>query len=277
MRKSYYFTYTQKLEEEILLSTRIENQIREAVSKNQFKLYYQPIFRAEDQKLYGFETLLRWDEGTFDKSISPEQVITTAEESGQILVIGQWILAEAFKQFEQWNEKYNTNIKLTINVSPKQLLDKNWLADLKKLLEDTKVRRENIIFEITETAIVEQMKKMVATLNKTTELGFLFLVDDFCTGYSSLQYIQQLPVCGVKIDKSFIQSIDERKKQVEKATLAESIFAMVENLHLIAVAEGVETASQLAFVKRYPNSLVQGYYLSKPLSAEDATKRLETA
>lgn len=198
--------------------------------------------------------------------ISPDIFIEIAEESQQILKLGAWIMYHAFKQIKRWN-KLKRDFKLSINISPIQFHDADFIPNIISIKQETGVNPKNITLELTEGILISDTEQALHKIDQLVELGFKVSIDDFGTGYSSLSYFQRLPIHELKIDKSFVSRIPKSKEDI---AIIESIVHLANTKKLDIVAEGVETAEQLNFIqKQSANILVQGYYYSKPCPAQE--------
>jgi EAL domain-containing protein (putative c-di-GMP-specific phosphodiesterase class I) len=215
-------------------------------------------------KLRGFEALLRWNSPVLGR-VSPAEFIPIAEETGSIVSIGAWLIYKVFKDVIEFKRKHIDFDTISINISTVQLLDKYFLDKVKKALYDTGVESTKIEFEVTETAIIDNIEYSSEILNSLKELGFKVVLDDFGTGYSSLSYLNVLPIEVLKIDKSFIDDIN--LKESNKALL-DGIIKLAHDLKMEVIAEGVEDYVQLELLKEINCDVVQGYYFSKPIPYE---------
>lgn len=240
---------------------------------NELEVYYQAQMDLEQHKLRGLEALLRWNSPVLGR-VSPAEFIPIAEETGSIVPIGEWLIYKVFKsanEFLMKNIEYNV---ISINISAVQLLDKNFLATVQKALEETKIDSRQVEFEITETAIINNIEYSNEILNNLRKLGFKIVLDDFGTGYSSLSYLKMLPIEVLKIDKSFIDDINSTHNN---RALLDGIIKLAHDLRMEVIAEGVEEDEQLRFLEEISCDVVQGYYFSKPVPyevVEEEYKRL---
>lgn len=254
---------------------QLANALRVALANHEFMLVYQPQFDLVTSAVVGVEVLLRWQHPTFGL-VSPELFIPIAEEINIIYDIGCWVLTQACLQYQQWFERYpicQDSFSFAINVSPKQLPEKKFIPYLKDLLKRHSFPVANITLELTESAIMSHTV-LLDNLQAIANLGVHISIDDFGTGYSSLSFLRRLPVDGVKIDKSFICDVPQDKDGVK---LLKSIIAMLHNLNLKVVTEGVETEQQKQFLLENHAPIMQGYLMSKALSANNMEKLLMNA
>lgn len=258
--------FAKQIEEKIHRSHILQNQIRRGLENEEFSLYFQPRVDV-DGNLVGAEALSRWFRG--DQGwINPAEFIPIAEDSGLIIPLGDWVIHNAFKQLKAWTEqdlpKYFKT--LSLNVSPKQLLQEGFFESVERHLISTGIDARLIEIEITENVLVSNMDIVINKLNKLRELGFRFAIDDFGTGYSSFSYLSVLPVSTLKIDQSFIVNLLQEENQ---QVIVSAIIGMAEALKLEVVAEGVETAEQLNFLIAKGCHQFQGYFVGTPLANKD--------
>ncbi len=252
----------------VLLNHRmeLEKDLYEALKNNQLFLKYQPIINLKTNNIIGVEALLRWEHPKYNQ-ISPEKIISIAEESDLIFELGEWIVKTACKQMGQWLQQGLTNIQVAINMSTLQFGKKyDSVKLLKTLISEYKLPRNSIHLEITESLMLEDSKLILDTLFELKELGILLSVDDFGTGYSSLSYLRRFPIDILKIDRSFINDLNLGSGD---DALVKAIIAMAQSLNMSVIAEGVETKEQLDFLQTHDCSYAQGFYFSKPVSADE--------
>jgi diguanylate cyclase (GGDEF)-like protein/PAS domain S-box-containing protein len=245
---------------------QMENDLRRAFERNEFFVNYQPIIALDDFRLCGFEALVRWqhpDRGL----ISPVEFIPIAEEGGQILQIGEWVLREACYQLQKWQEKYPSDkpLYMTVNLSAKQFAQADLVDRVRDILTETKIDPAFLKLEITESVVMDDFETAAAMLSQLRALGVRLSIDDFGTGYSSLTYLHRFPIDTLKIDRSFITRLDK-----ENVEIVRTILMLAENLGMDAVAEGVETQEQMALLRNLSCQSGQGYFFSKPVNITDA-------
>jgi len=263
--KNNYQHYDVAIEGQYKKRLDIENNVGLALHKNEFFLVYQPIYNIDTQKIFGMEVLLRWKHPEYGL-ISPEEFIPIAEEKGTIVPIGEWILKTACQQYMEWYQELNIRSKLLVNISPRQLKDKNFFDNVLKILAETGMPYNSLEFEITETALMNNPEESEEILRKLQNLGIKIAIDDFGTGYSSLNRLKSLPISSLKIDKSFIQDIGT---QNNNDLIVKSIIALARELDLQAIAEGVEEKLQLDFLIKNECPEAQGYLFNYPLTKDD--------
>lgn len=258
--KDRYVFYENKMIEDVYNPMYLTNQIRQAFEKNEFQMHYQPIIDVNTGLMVGAEALIRWNHSS-KGFISPQDFIPIAETSGQIVKIEYWVIEEVCKQIKKW---IKLNFKLpfiSVNLSAKGLIEKDLVSYLTIMLEKYNISSIDIELEVTETALIHNMKHSLIVLNQLKEKGFNISLDDFGVGYSSLNYLKILPIDKVKLDKSLIDSIDKNKKD---DTLLKHIIELAHAMDLKVVAEGVETSEQSNLLKSMNCDYIQGYYYGKP-------------
>ncbi len=239
----------------------LETDLREAVYSGGISVDYQPIYSLAGHGIVGFEALARWRHPTRGM-ISPGLFIPVAEDTGLVLELGKQILREACRQMENWNRVYRRNFYVSVNVSARQFADSNLLANVRSVLEETQFSPNRLKLEITESVLISGVQTVEAVLTAARRLGVEISLDDFGTGYSSLSYLLRFPFDVVKIDRSFVQSLD---RDPQRADLAEMIVRLAARLGKKVVAEGVETVEERQLLERMQCDLLQGYLFSKPL------------
>jgi diguanylate cyclase (GGDEF)-like protein/PAS domain S-box-containing protein len=258
--------FTKEIEEKIQKRHSLQEKIIYGLENNEFSLYFQPRIDVEGN-IIGAEALIRWSDNC-NGWINPSEFIPVAEESGLILPLGDWIIKTAFEQLADWEllGLPKTFKRLSINVSPKQLLQVDFSNSIAYHLEKTQVDPNLIEIEITENVLLTHMELAIEKLNSLRKLGLCFAIDDFGTGYSSFSYLSVLPVSTLKIDQSFIANLMENNKQ---QVIVSTIIHMAESLKLDVVAEGVESNQQLQFLIDNGCTQFQGYLIGLPMAKKD--------
>jgi diguanylate cyclase (GGDEF)-like protein/PAS domain S-box-containing protein len=250
---------------------RLQNELRLALTRNEWELHFQPQVDASGTTV-GAEALLRWrhpERGL----IAPAEFIPVAEETGQILLIGEWVLERSLSRLKTWtNDIANSTLsRLAINVSPRQFHQTDFLLRIESILSETGADPGRLTLELTEGVIIDNLDDTIRKMDALKRLGMRLSIDDFGIGYSSLAYLKQLPLDEVKIDRSFVSDVTTDPSD---ANLVKTIITMADHLGLDVVAEGVETEEQLRFLLEQGCGLFQGYYFNRPQSAEDFEKLL---
>jgi EAL domain-containing protein (putative c-di-GMP-specific phosphodiesterase class I) len=246
---------------------QLKADLGSAMGTDQLSLHYQPIIDLPTGEIVGVEALARWNHPRLGM-IPPDQFIPVAEETGLIVALGMWVLETACRDVQGWQRagEASPNLRLSVNVSGRQLEDPCFVDGVRAVLENLAFDPAHLVLEITETVLVAKAEQSIEKLHGLKALGVQLAVDDFGTGYSSLSSLQRLPVDIVKIDRSFIAHLDGDGDQ---ARLARAVLALGRTLQLETVAEGVESNDQAAELRRLECSLAQGYYFARP--ADGAT------
>jgi len=265
---SYTF-FDKKMETMLFSRLQIESLLVDAIGNNELSLHYQPFVDTKTEKVIGAEALLRWSNPELG-FVSPTDFIEVAEQSGQIIEIGYFVLRKSIQQAAYWRQLYNPDFYMAINLSPMQLKDESLVTRIVKLLELYQLPPQAIEIELTENALVQDAAQALKVLNELSNIGVRLSLDDFGTGYSSLSYLQNYPFSCVKIDRSFIDNLAESYKSRE---LVHTIISMAKNLNLSLIAEGVETQYQAQFVAKSGASIWQGYYYGKPTDADSFSQK----
>ncbi len=255
---------------DFLQNVTIENKLKEAVFAQNFIMYFQPQFRTTDKELRGVEALIRWKDDTGDM-ISPAVFIPIAEKNGTIVPRGTWVIEESLKAYADWRRKYHYPMIMSINISAIQYKQPDFIEKLLHILEKYQISPYEIELEITESILIDDFEEITQRLAVLRDIGIKISLDDFGTGFSSLSYLKGLPIDTLKIDKSFIDTVitDENTR-----IITESIIYMVKKLGFETVAEGVETEEQFKYLNEISCDIIQGYYLGKPMPADDIEKLL---
>jgi diguanylate cyclase (GGDEF)-like protein len=243
----------------------MEAELRRAYNEQQFYLMYQPKICCKTQRFTGMEALVRWHHPK-KEFVSPAEFIPTAEQSGLIIEMGDWILKQACSQTKQWLSEGFQNMVCAVNISPMQFLHPNFLSCVRETLNTTGLPPENLELEITEGVLMNDTNRSIEILNDLHRIGVKISIDDFGTGYSSLAYLKSFSIDKLKIDKSFVDKISTNKAD---QSIVKTIIELAKNLSLKVIAEGVETEQQLEFLTLCGCDEIQGYYFSKPLLVND--------
>ncbi len=264
--------FTGGIREKAMKLYKLEYEIRRAIQAKEFILMYQPIVDINaGNSVVGFEALVRWN-NTEQGIVSPAEFIPIAEETGLIVPMGALILRMACEQTRKWVEQGYENIKVAVNFSAKQFALDNMVEDVRRVLTETHLNPKNLKLEITEYTAMCEVEKTIDIMRSLSSMGLQISIDDFGTGYSSLSYLKRYPIHTLKMDKSFIDHVADDE---EDASFARMVISIAKSLNLDLIAEGVETAEQLEFLRREGCRQIQGYYFSKPLSPEAAFEYLK--
>jgi EAL domain-containing protein (putative c-di-GMP-specific phosphodiesterase class I) len=248
----------------------MERALRKGLEQREFQLYYQPLVNPAG-KCLGAEALLRWLPPDRE-SVSPDQFIPLAEETGLIIPIGSWVLKTACAQLNAWERHVATNeLSLSVNISARQFLQPDFSSRVEHALAESGANPARLKLELTESVVLQNVDEAIERMNSIRALGIRLSLDDFGTGYSSLSYLKKLPVEEVKIDRSFVRDI---MQDPDDAAIVRAVLALSHSLNLSVVAEGVETDQQLAFLTQYGCRIFQGYLFSRPIPEDEFSRYL---
>lgn len=247
----------------------MEAHLRKAIEKNEFVMHYQPQVNLKTGKIKTFEALLRWHNRKFG-NVPPSQFIPLAEETGMIIPIGEWVIQCVCAQLAEWRKKGHQDIRIAVNISPKQFLQINLPDVIQEALVKNNLPASALEIEITEGAM-EDTRAALSMLHRLKNLGIIISVDDFGTGYSSLNYLKSFPIDILKIDQSFVREIQVNEKD---AAITKTIIHLAHNLGMEVIAEGVEEKDQVQFLVSAQCQKAQGYYFSRPVSAEEIEQKV---
>jgi diguanylate cyclase (GGDEF)-like protein/PAS domain S-box-containing protein len=250
----------------------IEESLRRALERQEFKVHYQPKVNLKTGEITGAEALIRWTH-PLRGTVSPADFIPVAEDSGLILSIGNWVLHEACQQARTWVEAGLPLASMAVNISAMEFRDEHFLEGVFAILKDTGLDPRSLELELTESVLMKRAESSQAILKTLRARGVQVAVDDFGTGYSSLSYLRKFPIDTLKIDQSFVRQITTAP---DETTIVTAVISMGRSLKLRVVAEGVETQEELAFLEDHKCDEAQGYYFSRPVPAENFAKLLET-
>jgi diguanylate cyclase (GGDEF)-like protein len=258
-RNAYRF-YTADMNARVQQRLQLETDMRRGLMDDEFFLVYQPQIDLRSGRACGVEALLRWRDPQRGV-VSPSEFIPIAEESGMIQALGARVLRDACRQVMQWHRQ-NMPLRLSVNLSVQQLQHESWLSVVDEALASSGLAAHYLDLEITESVIITHPERAVATLVRLKQMGVSITVDDFGTGYSSLSYLARLPIQGVKIDQRFVRGLEQNRND---EAITQAIIALSHSLGLRVIAEGVETAAQLDYLKRHGCEEAQGFYIARPL------------
>jgi EAL domain-containing protein (putative c-di-GMP-specific phosphodiesterase class I) len=268
--KGCHVVFDQQMFANATRQLRLANDLRRAIERRELVAHYQAVQCLETSEICGFEALVRWHHPVYGV-LMPSEFIPLAEENGLINSIDNWTLGEACRQMRQWqieNAAF-TELTISVNVSTKQFGQAGLVENVRQVLDETGLAARNLQLEITESAMVKNLKNTARILRELTSLGVVIALDDFGTGYSSLSYLHEFPISTLKIDRSFVARLNDENGGAE---IVRAIVGLARNLSLKVVAEGVETLEQLKQLREMGCDYGQGYLFSRPLSAAEAVK-----
>ncbi|MDE5414736.1 EAL domain-containing protein [Alkalihalobacterium chitinilyticum] len=257
--------YTTAMDEETRGRLQLERELRIAIQKQEFEVYYQLQVNVENNKPYGIEALVRWNHPK-KGILSPHAFLPAAEETGLIVKIDDWVLRTACLQTKKWHDEGFGDLVISVNISKKQFDRADFVERVKQIIEETGINPHLLSLEITENMAITQIQEAVEKLIQLKKIGVQLSLDDFGTGYSSLSQLKNIPIDTLKIDKSFIQ--DTNSQNQENLALVKLIIAMAKSLNFSVICEGVETEEQLHLIQTEGCHHAQGYLFSKPLNYE---------
>ena len=252
----------------------VETELRRAVEQNDFVVYYQPIISVEENKITGFEALLRWQHGERG-IITPSEFIAVAEETGLIIPLGERVIRESCRQLKEWRERFPScrGLTVSVNVSGKVFSQPGFFDTVKNILEEIGLEGSCLRLEIVERTLIENAEPAAAMMKRFEDLNVRFDIDDFGTGYSALNYLRHFPIKGLKIDGSFINALTFDKNN---AAIVKTIIALGRDLGLDVIAEAIETVEQLDVFKDMKGEYAQGFYLFRPMDSKAAGNHLSS-
>ncbi|KTB73397.1 MULTISPECIES: GGDEF and EAL domain-containing protein [Pseudomonas] len=263
--------FTEALNAEASYKLFVENNLRRALTQNELEVFYQPKLCLLTGRLLGMEALLRWNHPE-KGMIRPDQFISVAEETGLIIPIGKWVARQSCRMSKDLTAAGFGNLQVAINVSPKQFSDPELVSSIAAILREEELDPSLLELELTEGLLLEATEDTRQQLDSLKKLGLSLAMDDFGTGYSSFSYLKKFPIDVIKIDRSFIRDIPDDEDDME---ITSAVIAMAHNLKLKVVAEGIETAAQLAFLRRHRCDVGQGYLFDKPIPGEELIEKLK--
>ena len=243
----------------------MQADLQRAIAEEEFELHYQPIIDIARNIVIGAESLLRWRHPT-QGLIAPDQFIPIAEESRLIVPIGEWALRKACEQQAQWETSGMHALNIAVNLAAVQFNERKLIQTVRDIMQETGIRKNRLIIEITESTLMETEGDVIAKLHSLKSLGLKLAIDDFGTGYSSLAYLKRFPIHHLKIDREFVKDLPEDSHDV---AIARSIIKMAHELEISVVAEGIEEAEQLQFLREAECNYGQGYHFGKPMPADE--------
>src|SRR5688572_10821380 len=271
-RDNFQF-YTREMNARAMYRLELENSLRHALERGEFRLHYQPKACLVTGRVTGVEALLRWERPGHGL-VPPAEFVPLLEDTGLIVPVGEWVISEACRQVQAWRKAGRDPVSIAINISARQFAARNLGEIIKRVLDKHNADPRYIELELTESLLMVNTEEAVRTLEYLKSLGLRLSIDDFGTGYSSLAYLKRFPIDALKIDRSFI---DEITTDPDDATITRAVIGMAHNLGLKVVAEGVETEAQLSFLSAYGCDEAQGYYFARPQHPREISKLLDRA
>lgn len=263
--KSNYRFFSPEMNRLLTHRVALESSLRQGLENQEFFLHYQPQWDLRATRMLGVEALLRWSSPELG-SLMPAEFIPFAENSGQIIGLGEWAMRAACMQARKWTAAGIGELKMAVNISGLQFRQPDFLEKVGRIIRETGIEPDTLELEFTESVVMEHADKTIATLRALKNMGLRLSIDDFGTGYSSLSYLKHFPIDRIKIDRSFVADLDHNS---DDAAIVEAIISMAHSLKLKVVAEGVETSYQLEFLKERNCDEVQGFHLAVPMLPED--------
>lgn len=260
--------YTQDMNEMAERWLKMEDGLRRALERDELVLLYQPQIQVEGKKIIGAEALIRWNRDG-KGFVSPVDFIPLAEETGLIIPIGEWVLRTACYQAKAIHQQGYPDFIMAVNISARQFQHPGFIQLVAQILKETDLPPTRLELEITESLVMNNAEKSIATMNELHDIGILLSIDDFGTGYSSLSYLKRFPINKLKVDQSFVRNMTTNAND---ASITNTVIHLGQSLNLIVIAEGVETQEQLAMLEQYGCDEIQGYLFSKPIPKESLEK-----
>ncbi|HEY6008157.1 MAG TPA: EAL domain-containing protein, partial [Geobacteraceae bacterium] len=265
-----YRFFSSELNERNLRRVTLENSMRQGLEREEFFLEYQPQWNVRTGRIVGVEALLRWQSRDFGL-LQPSEFIPLAEKTGMISILGEWVLQTACRQGKFWEESGLAGLRVAVNISGLQLRQPDFLSLIDRTLAETGLPPLNLELEFTESILMTNAERAIAILKALKARGIQLSIDDFGTGSSTLSYLPQFPIDRIKIDRAFLKDFNGYG---ERGAIVTAILAMAKSLDIAVVAEGVETSEQLRFLTLHGCDELQGYFLARPMSADQVTGSL---
>jgi EAL domain-containing protein (putative c-di-GMP-specific phosphodiesterase class I) len=253
--------FTPSMHEELLLQHRLETDLKTALAEQHFELVYQPEFGLADHRVHAVEALLRWNHPTRGR-VGPDEFISVAEESGYIIPVGLWVIEQVCRQLKHWQAADVLVPRVSINIAAIHFRQPRFHEEIRSVLDRHGIEPGRIELELTERSLMEDTDSTRACLRALKDIGVRLAIDDFGTGYSCLSYLRRFPLDVLKIDRSFVADLD---KSSDAQAICGAILSIAHRLSLDAVAEGIESEQQLAFLSKHGCQFGQGYYFSPPV------------
>ncbi|MGH7244082.1 MAG: putative bifunctional diguanylate cyclase/phosphodiesterase [Phycisphaerales bacterium] len=271
--KARFVTFDRTMHEEMVKRLSLENELRGVAKRDELVVHYQPVVSLASGTLSGFEALVRWNHPTRGL-LNPGEFITCAEETGIISSIGLWVLERACAQLRSWNERFPhlPDLVMSVNVSAKQLTSTHFFEQVTSIVAATGIKPTSLALEVTETTVIKDPEFTTALISRLRDFGVRIYMDDFGTGYSSLSLLHELPLTAIKMDRSFMKSMSERR---DYAAVVHAIVTLADNLGISIIAEGVELLEQATLLQAMDCQYAQGYLFGRPADAKAAESFLQ--
>jgi EAL domain-containing protein (putative c-di-GMP-specific phosphodiesterase class I) len=252
---------------------QLETDLRSAIERDELCMYYQPIVDLSSMRLFGFESLIRWNHPQRGL-VPPNEFIPVSEETGLIIPLTLWVLRTSCRQMVEWQRKSESNKDLivSVNLSGKHFAEKDLVKQIETIIKETGIEPRSLKLELTESAVMENAESVILMLKQIRELGVQLSIDDFGTGYSSLSYLHRFPINTLKVDRSFVSTMEDGS---ENGEIVRTVVALAKTLGLDIVAEGIESIHQLHQLRILGCEYGQGYLFSRPVPVEEAERLLE--
>jgi diguanylate cyclase (GGDEF)-like protein len=265
--RSRYAIYTADMSAQAESRVNLESALRRALDHDELEVHYQPQVEVSTGKIIGVEALIRWNDPILGV-VSPQSLIAIAEETGLIIAVGEWVLRTACAQLANWHANGHPGLTVAVNIAARQIHQRDFLKIVEQVLADTRLEGKYLELELTESTLINESDAVITTLQGLKALGVTLSLDDFGTGYSSLSYLKRFPIDVIKIDQSFTLDL---ATSADAASIIKAILAMAQSLKIRTIAEGVETTEQLEFLRANGCNVIQGYYFSRAIPAQDAS------
>ncbi len=271
--KKDYVIFDQKMHTRAVTLLQIETDLRSALERDELCMYYQPIVDLNSMRLFGFESLIRWNHPQRGL-VPPGEFIPVCEETGLIIPLSLWVLRTSCRQMVEWQRKsqFNKDLVVSVNLSGKHFAQKDLVKQIESIIKETEINPKNLKLELTESAVMENAEGVILMLKQIRELGVQLSIDDFGTGYSSLSYLHRFPINTLKVDRSFVSTMEDGS---ENGEIVRTVIALAKTLGLDVIAEGIETIHQLHQLRILGCEYGQGYLFSRPVPVEEAERLLE--
>lgn len=270
-----FVVFDQKMHTRAVTLLQLETDLRHAVERDELVMFYQPIIDLDSMRLFGFESLIRWNHPTRGL-VPPNEFIPVSEDTGLIVPMTLWILRTSCSQMVEWQRKSpaNKNLIVSVNLSGKHFAQKNLVEQIKTILVETEMNPACLKLELTESAVMENAENVIEMMREIRELGIQLSIDDFGTGYSSLSYLHRFPINTLKVDRSFVNAMEDGS---ENGEIVRTVIALAKTLRLSVIAEGIETIHQLHQLRILGCEYGQGYLFSRPVPIEEAERLIDDA